>query len=56
MALHYVPDATEHSRTLKVARRKKSVTPGEPDDLGIHRKVLTGMVAEGRVERVARGL
>ncbi len=51
-----MPDATDHSRTLKLARRKQGVTPSELDDLGIHRQVLTRMVAEGRIERVARGL
>jgi predicted transcriptional regulator of viral defense system len=51
----HLPGTTDHSRTLKLARRKQSVTPSKLDDLGVRRQVLTRMVAEGRVERVARG-
>jgi predicted transcriptional regulator of viral defense system len=48
--------ATDRTRTLKLARRKQGVTPGELAAHGIHRQVLTRLVAEDRLERVARGL
>ncbi|MGH8703389.1 MAG: type IV toxin-antitoxin system AbiEi family antitoxin domain-containing protein, partial [Burkholderiales bacterium] len=43
-------------QTLKLARRARGVTPRELADAGIHRQVLTRLVAEGRIERVARGV
>lgn len=47
---------TDRTRTLKLARRARGVTPGELADRGIHRQVLTRLVGEGALERVARGL
>ena len=47
---------TDRTRTLKLARRKQGVTPGELAELGIHRQVLTRLVAAGEIERAARGL
>lgn len=51
-----MPPRTDRARTLKLARRARGVTPGELTDRGIHRQVLTRLVAEGALERVARGL
>ena len=51
-----MPPATNRERTLKLARRARGVTPRELADQGIHRQVLTRLVAEGRIERVARGV
>jgi predicted transcriptional regulator of viral defense system len=48
--------ATDRDRTLRLARRSRGVTPRELADKGIHRQVLTRLVAEGRIERVARGV
>lgn len=48
--------ATDRDRTLKLARRPRGVTPRELADAGIHRQVLTRLVAEGSIERVARGV
>lgn len=47
---------TDRTRTLQLARRRQGVTPGDLTTHGIHRQVLTRLVAEGRLERVARGL
>jgi predicted transcriptional regulator of viral defense system len=47
---------TDRDRTLHLARRSRGVTPRELADAGIHRQVLTRLVAEGRIERVARGV
>ncbi len=51
-----MPAATDRDRTLKLARRARGVTPRELSAAGIHRQVLTRLVGEGRIERVARGL
>lgn len=51
-----MPPATDRERTLKLARRARGVTPRELADHGIHRQVLTRLVAEGQIERVARGV
>lgn len=47
---------TDRTRILKLARRARGITPGELADRGIHRQVLTRLVGEGAIERVARGL
>jgi len=47
---------SNRDRTLQLARRKKGVTPRELGSAGIHRQVLTRLVSEGRIERVARGV
>lgn len=51
-----MPSATDRSWTLRLARRARGVTPRDLAELGIHRQVLTRLVAEGRIERVARGV
>jgi predicted transcriptional regulator of viral defense system len=51
-----MPTATNRDKTLKLARRSRGVTPRELADAGIHRQVLTRLVAEGRIERIARGV
>jgi predicted transcriptional regulator of viral defense system len=47
---------TDKARTLRLAGRASGVTPRDLADHGIHRQVLTRLVAEGRIERVARGV
>jgi len=51
-----MPTITHRERTLKLARRARGVTPRELADQGIHRQVLTRLVADGQIERVARGV
>lgn len=51
-----MPAATDRERTLRLARRARGVTPGELAAAGIHRQVLTRLVGDGRIERVARGV
>ena len=51
-----MPPATDRDRTLELARRESGVTPRELAEAGIHRQVLTRLVNEGRIERVARGV
>lgn len=48
--------STNRERTLKLARRARGVTPRELAEQGIHRQVLTRLVAEGQIQRVARGV
>jgi len=42
-------------RALKLARRRQGVTARELAAAGIHRQILTRLVAAGEVERVVRG-
>jgi predicted transcriptional regulator of viral defense system len=49
-----MPAARE--RALSLARRTRGVTTRELTDLGIHRQVLTRLVSQGLIERIARGL
>jgi predicted transcriptional regulator of viral defense system len=51
-----MPSATDRERTLKLARRARGVTPRELADQGIHRQILTRLVAQGQIERIARGV
>ena len=51
-----MPAATHRNQTLKLARRARGVTPGDLANAGIHRQTLTRLVAEGQLERVARGV
>jgi predicted transcriptional regulator of viral defense system len=51
-----MPSATDRERTLKLARGGRGVTPGELAERGIHRQILTRLVAQGQIERVARGV
>ena len=48
--------STDRDRALKLARRRQGVTTRELAARGIHRQVLTRLVAEGELERVVRGL
>ena len=51
-----MPAATDRGRTLKLARRRQGVTARELAREGIHRQVLSRLVAGGEIERIARGL
>lgn len=51
-----MPTPTDRDRTLKLARRRQGVMARELAAAGIHRQVLTRLVAEGKIERVVRGL
>lgn len=51
-----MPPATDRERTLKLAHRACGVTPRDLAEQGIHRQVLTRLVAQGQIERVARGV
>lgn len=51
-----MPPVTDRSRTLKLAGRARGVTPRELAEKGIHRQILTRLVAQGEIERVARGV
>lgn len=48
--------STDRDRALKLARRRQGVTTRELAARGIHRQVLTRLVAGGELERVVRGL
>ena len=49
--------ATAHrDKVLKLARRRQGVTAGDLSTAGIHRQVLTRMVAAGELKRVMRGV
>ena len=47
-----MPPITDRRRALSLARRPQGVTAGEIADAGIHRQVLTRLVAEEELERV----
>ena len=51
-----MPPATDRNKTLKLARRRQGVTARELAAAGIHRQVLSRLVAAGEVERIARGI
>lgn len=51
-----MPVATHRDRALKLARRRQGVTARELMEAGIHTQVLSRLVADGKLERVARGL
>lgn len=51
-----MPHQSIRSKTLGFARRHQGVTARELSAAGIHRQVLTRLVAAGDLERVARGL
>ena len=51
-----MPSPTDRDRTLKLARRRQGVTARDLAAAGIHRQVLSRLVAAGEVERVARGI
>ncbi|MGH9365623.1 MAG: type IV toxin-antitoxin system AbiEi family antitoxin domain-containing protein, partial [Thermoanaerobaculia bacterium] len=47
---------TERERLLRLARRRAALTAKEVTNSGIHSQQLSRLVAEGLLERVARGL
>jgi predicted transcriptional regulator of viral defense system len=47
---------TDRTRTLTLARRRNGVTAHELSKAGIHRQILSRLVASGELERIARGL
>jgi predicted transcriptional regulator of viral defense system len=50
-----MPSTTDRNRTLSLARRRQGVSTRELAERGIHRQVLSRLVAAGDLERVARG-
>jgi len=51
-----MPATTARDTTLKLARRRQGVAAHELAAAGIHRQVLSRLVAAGELDRVARGL
>lgn len=51
-----MPPTTDRDKTLKLARRRQGVTARALAAMGIHRQVLSRLVAAGDIERVARGI
>ncbi len=51
-----MPLTNDRQKVLKLARRLRGVTAREMVAAGIHRQVLSRLVAAGEIERVARGL
>lgn len=51
-----MPAATDREKTLRLARRRQGVTAREIAAAGIHRQVLTRLVASRQLERVVRGV
>jgi predicted transcriptional regulator of viral defense system len=51
-----MPAANQRDQVLKLARRRQGVTAHELAAAGVHRQVLTRLVAAGEIERVVRGL
>lgn len=51
-----MPHATDRDRILKLARRRGGVAARELAEAGIHRQTLSRLVAEGQLQRIARGL
>ncbi|HEY7895813.1 MAG TPA: type IV toxin-antitoxin system AbiEi family antitoxin domain-containing protein [Gemmatimonadaceae bacterium] len=47
---------TDRTRTLALARRRNGLTAHELSKAGIHRQILSRLVASGELERIARGL
>lgn len=52
----HMPPRTDRARTLTLARRRSGVTAHELSKAGIHRQILSRLVASGDLERIARGL
>jgi len=50
-----VPPATERHKALKLARRRQGLSTRDLAAAGIHRQVLSRLVAAGELERIARG-
>jgi predicted transcriptional regulator of viral defense system len=51
-----MPATSSRQKALKLARRRQGVTARDIVAAGMHRQVLTRLVAEGALERVVRGL
>ncbi len=51
-----MPSPTDRNKVLKLARRRQGVTARDLATAGIHRQVLSRLVAAGEVERIARGI
>ena len=51
-----MPPSTAQDKVLKLARRSQGVTARELAETGIHRQVLSRLVATGELERIARGI
>jgi predicted transcriptional regulator of viral defense system len=47
---------TARAKTLRLARRRQGVSARELTAAGVHRQVLSRLVADGEIERIARGL
>ena len=47
---------TDRNRAIKLASRRQGVTARDLHAAGIHTQVMTRLIAEGRVERIARGV
>ena len=54
--MRHMPPSTGRDRTLRLARRRQGVTTRELAEAGIHTQVLSRLVADGALERIARGL
>jgi predicted transcriptional regulator of viral defense system len=54
--IYHMPSATDRDKALKLARRRQGVTGRELTAAGMHRQVLSRLVASGEIERIARGL
>jgi predicted transcriptional regulator of viral defense system len=51
-----MPSITDRDKALRLARRRQDVTARELTAAGMHRQVLSRLVASGEIERIARGL
>ena len=51
-----MPSISDRQKTLKLARRVRGVTTREIAAAGIHRQVLSRLMAAGQIERVVRGM
>lgn len=51
-----MPPSLDRDKVLRLARRRQGVAARELSDAGIHRQVLTRLVATGEIERVVRGV
>ena len=51
-----MPPTTDRNKTLKLAHRSQGVSARELATAGIHRQVLSRLVASGELERIVRGV
>ena len=54
--IRHMPSPTDRDRTLRIARRRGGIAARDLAEAGIHRQVLSRLVADGQLERVARGV